>query len=308
MRVPSSKRMRWPPTRILAGTDFSSTARAAAEVAACVARRTGASVELAHVVRNPAERVTGYTLIDELLVTSPDPEELRADAMDRLAREAEAVGLADAGRHALLGEPAAELVALRDRLAADLLVLGGRGLRGLRRFLLGSVADRVLRAPGAPLLLVREAPRGREFRRLLVGLQLPDQLSPALRLAVAAAHDLLSELTVVHVLPPRGYLSDLRHVELHPDTGVERVEKTLAGIDRTVPVQIMVEHGDPAGVIPAVARRLGADLVVLGAETDAGGWPGRVTDRVARAGVPSLLIVWTPPGGVAASSGALEAS
>jgi len=44
--------------------------------------------------------------------------------------------------------------------------------------------------------------------------------------------------------------------------------------------------------LAAAAREHGAHLVVLGAERNRDGWPGRVADRVARAGLPSLLFVW----------------
>ena len=50
-------------------------------------------------------------------------------------------------------------------------------------------------------------------------------------------------------------------------------------------------------MVPEVAQSLGADLVVVGAERQPDGWPGRITDRVARAELPAVLIVWPPAGG-----------
>ena len=192
------------------------------------------------------------------------------------------------------GDPFTEVFAQRQLLESDLLVLGARGLRSLRRFILGSVADRALRRPGCPLLLVDRATVNGEFKRILVGVELPDGPSPQLGIALSLAHHMRAEVTLLHVLPPAGYVSDAHHVELDPRSVPKRLQKLVAAVDRTVPVTITVRSGDPANVIPSLARRQRADLVVLGAERGPHGWPGRVADRVARAGLPSLLYVWPP--------------
>ena len=173
-------------------------------------------------------------------------------------------------------------------------MLGSLGLRGFRRFLLGSVSDRALRRPGPPLLLVRHAPPGGEFKKILVGVEDPTQRSLWLEIALALAHELRAEVAVVHVLPSKGYVSDGRRVELYPKHVTPELERQVSALDPTIPIQVIVRRGDPVRVLPSVSRQLGADLVVLGAERHADGFPGRVTDRVARAGLPALLVVWPP--------------
>lgn len=57
--------------------------------------------------------------------------------------------------HVLLGSPADEIVWLAAHIDADLIVLGTHGRRGIRRFFLGSVAERVTRMAGCPVLIER---------------------------------------------------------------------------------------------------------------------------------------------------------
>jgi nucleotide-binding universal stress UspA family protein len=58
--------------------------------------------------------------------------------------------------YARLGRPDAEIVGLADELGAGLIVLGSRGLGSLRRALMGSVSDSVVRHAPCPVLVVRE--------------------------------------------------------------------------------------------------------------------------------------------------------
>jgi universal stress protein A len=59
----------------------------------------------------------------------------------------------------VVGDPAAEIVRWAKGHGPDLLVLGTHGRRGLRRFVLGSVAERVLREAPCPVLVARARKR-----------------------------------------------------------------------------------------------------------------------------------------------------
>jgi nucleotide-binding universal stress UspA family protein len=288
--------MQWPPRRILVGTDFSNAANTAVAFAFDLARRTGATVELVHAIDPRGPHGGGYRLLDRLLPASDtnlDPVRTEADrALRALAAEH---APPTASTRLAVGEAAAEILATRMLSGADLVVLGGSGLRGLRHFLLGSVADRVMRRPGCPLLLVNEMPASGRVERVLVGAEYPDRPTPWLRTALDAAHVFSAELTVAHVPPARGYTSDRHHVDLEPEKAGLELERLLASELPELSVQIAIERGDPAQLLPDLARRLGSQLVVIGAERNAEGWPGRVADRVARAGLPAVLLVWPPP-------------
>jgi nucleotide-binding universal stress UspA family protein len=54
-----------------------------------------------------------------------------------------------------MGKAAAEIVELAQELGAGLVVVGSRGLGGIRRALMGSVSDSVVRHAHCPVLVVR---------------------------------------------------------------------------------------------------------------------------------------------------------
>jgi nucleotide-binding universal stress UspA family protein len=58
--------------------------------------------------------------------------------------------------HARVGLPAAEILRLAEELGVGLIVMGSRGLGGIRRALMGSVSDSVVRHAHCPVLVVRE--------------------------------------------------------------------------------------------------------------------------------------------------------
>ena len=59
--------------------------------------------------------------------------------------------------HLGLGAPDREIVDLAEEIGAGLIVMGSRGLGGIRRALMGSVSDSVVRHAHCPVLVVRKA-------------------------------------------------------------------------------------------------------------------------------------------------------
>jgi nucleotide-binding universal stress UspA family protein len=78
-------------------------------------------------------------------------------ALDDAERAAEGV---PAERTMLEGNPAHEIVTYADRAGCDLICMGTHGRGGINRLLLGSVAERVIRAAEVPVLTVRVGSRG----------------------------------------------------------------------------------------------------------------------------------------------------
>jgi nucleotide-binding universal stress UspA family protein len=58
--------------------------------------------------------------------------------------------------HLLRGEPDKEVVHLSEEIGAGLIIMGSRGLGGIRRALMGSVSDSVVRHAHCPVMIVRE--------------------------------------------------------------------------------------------------------------------------------------------------------
>src|SRR5829696_3371734 len=151
------------PAKILVAIDGSEEAALAALTAADIAQKTGSELHVVHArLMLPW---TGYSA-GTLTGSAVDAE----DARERVARwledqvdwiEAEGGNVAQA--HLRLGRPeegiitvAEEIVSLAEEIGAGLIVVGSRGLGGIRRALIGSVADSVVRHAHCPVLMVRK--------------------------------------------------------------------------------------------------------------------------------------------------------
>ena len=132
---------------IVVGTDGSSTADKAVEVAGELARACGAAVHVVTAYR--PVRAAAYAGAGAMAPPLPpsawlgDDERVAAEEVVRRAGERLAQAGVSATSTARLGEPADALLAMAEEVEADLIVVGNRGMTGVRRYLLGSVADRV---------------------------------------------------------------------------------------------------------------------------------------------------------------------
>ncbi len=145
---------------IIAGTDFSDPALPALRAAADEVRRTGEELTLVHcldmawsVVTYPAMAFGGtpITLSAEQLL------ELEKAAEERLTSGLEQLGVRGKTR-VLRGSASAALIELATQQKASLVVVGTVGRTGLRRALLGSVAEAVAREAPCSVLVVRLHP------------------------------------------------------------------------------------------------------------------------------------------------------
>jgi nucleotide-binding universal stress UspA family protein len=140
------------PAKILLATDGSEEAELAARTAADLATKTGSELHLVHVLVLPPE-----TLYDPFGTDAREEFEKRGRArLEELTEKLEASGGAVEGAHFRVGSPDAEIVAQAEELGADMVVLGSRGLGVMRRALMGSVSDSVVRHAHCPVLVVRE--------------------------------------------------------------------------------------------------------------------------------------------------------
>ncbi len=146
--------------RLLVADDFSDNAAAALDAAISLARELGARVELVHVYQRPVELLTPY----EVALPATVAEEVRNAASERLKGSMEKVRAAglQGEVHLREGPASSAIVALAAELPADLIVMGTRGLTGLKHALLGSVAERTLRAAPCPVLAVKTPGEGDE--------------------------------------------------------------------------------------------------------------------------------------------------
>ncbi|MDO9604308.1 universal stress protein [Hydrogenophaga sp.] len=157
-----------PKQPILAATDFSPLARHAAERAARLAHEIGAPLTLMHVMQARALQ----SLRQWLGQAHPLANRLEAEAqqqLDQLAADLNAAQHVSAHTALASGSVLDEIGRKADALNAELLVLGARGEGFLRRQVLGSTSERLLRRTQRPLLVVRQTPHA-AYRRVLVAL------------------------------------------------------------------------------------------------------------------------------------------
>jgi len=137
--------------RVLVAVDLSEHSRRALEVAARVAERLGASLEALHVWAVPfyADEGTGKAgLLDRLRETA------RAE-LDAFIDGAELPAGTTIERSVVSGSPTAAVCEHVASSHPDLLVLGTHGYGGVKRMVLGSVAEALARYAGCATLIVR---------------------------------------------------------------------------------------------------------------------------------------------------------
>jgi nucleotide-binding universal stress UspA family protein len=149
------------PTRILLATDGSREATRAAHTAARIADETGSDLHIVYVRPRSVPLHPGHFVGPEVEEhwLQREQELLEREAqflLDTQVEEIEASGSSVAQTHLRIGKPDEEIVALGEELGAGLIVVGSRGRGGVRRALMGSVCDSVVRHAHCPVLVVRK--------------------------------------------------------------------------------------------------------------------------------------------------------
>jgi nucleotide-binding universal stress UspA family protein len=238
--------------------------------AACTLARTlGARLLLVHVLeREPPATVHG------------EPHHADAPAaaayLERLAGELRRQGI-EAEIH-VHERPVGDVAGALDRhaheLDADLIAMCAHGRTNLRTRLVGSIAERILRGGGIPILLrtVRQADgAGFALRNLLVPIDFDHDVDAALSAARALATPCGAAVTLLAALEPDtpptsrllpGTSAVMRELDLE---GLgRRLDALAAGLREELPdVRAVVDQRRPADAIIAVSEELPADLIVL---------------------------------------------
>jgi nucleotide-binding universal stress UspA family protein len=141
---------------IVVGTDGSETARKAVDAAVELARLTGASLELV----SAYEPVSNQRLRGEARHVPPDLQWMvnpREDVDATLAAAATRArdGGVPAHTYAREGDPADAILDVAEELGAELIVVGNKGMTGAKRFLLGSVPNKVSHHAPCAVMIIR---------------------------------------------------------------------------------------------------------------------------------------------------------
>jgi nucleotide-binding universal stress UspA family protein len=141
------------PTRILLATDGSREAQLAARTAADLAQRTDSELHVATVGAGlPISATTSPARLEDVLREQRHQAE---EVLEQQVKSIEGSGGAVKETHLREGRAEEEIVELAEELGAGLIVMGSRGHGRLRRALLGSVSDAVVRHAHCPVTIVR---------------------------------------------------------------------------------------------------------------------------------------------------------
>lgn len=285
--------------RILWPTDFSTGAGRAFPYAAALASWHDAELHVLNVRENSSSESTGeasfpvsQAALTELLTAEDDPpQHVDLDALTIVQEQRDG------------GSPPGTIVAYADENDVDLIVAGTHGRRGLQRFLIGSVAEEVLRTAPCPVLTVRRksdvAPAW-AVRNILVPVDFSEASLGALRHAKELALTYGAQITLLHAVEEVVYPSayGVEPANLPGPQVIDRVENSLAELART---EIGYEHvvvqanvGYAPSTILDYAEANAVDLVVIATHGRTGlerMLLGSVAERVVRRSPAPVFVV-----------------
>lgn len=310
---------------IIVPLDGSPLAEQALPYARALATITGAQIHLMQIV--PEQRVTNvYTpLVAEAYAYGHDPadvldydqtrvmETLRNEAAMYIGKQAQAMR-SDTVRvesDVYVGDPAETIVEVAASKPGAWIVMATHGYSGIRRWTLGSVADKVVPAASVPVLVVRGRPAAPpstvKFRTILVPLDGSALSQQALPLAVSLAKESGAALTLVRAISPTAdvvtgtALTGLPPIPLNDvyEALYTQAEQELTGIADGLRalglrVRTVIESAVAANAIIETAYRCRADLIIMATHGRSGiqRWAlGSVADKVLHATITPLLLV-----------------
>jgi nucleotide-binding universal stress UspA family protein len=243
--------MRVQLKKIISASDFSENSNLAVTYGQLLAKEFSAKLFLCHVLSVPF----GY---GEAL---PDPfihqSRLMDQASEQFSRWMENQSV-EWEPVVSVGLAAEEITRIAEEKKVDLAICATHGRSGLKRLLLGSVTERLMRSLSCPVLVVR--PKGRDisvspadhvrFQRILVGCDFSPDSDLAFQYALGLAQEYLSELHIVHVIEPPLYKHMLQ------STKMEEMEPSREGLRSTLKEKLM-------GMIPQDAQNWCKPVTVL---------------------------------------------
>ena len=142
------------PTKVLVATDGSEDSQLAAHTAVELAEKTSSELHVVYVLPWPDVGVRDLWGFDD---KARDEAEVRGRArLKELAEDIEASGGTVAETHFRSGSPELGIVDVAEELGAGFVVMGKTGYGGMRRVLMGSISDYVVRHATAPVTIVGE--------------------------------------------------------------------------------------------------------------------------------------------------------
>ncbi len=281
--------------RIVLATDFSPVSEAAAVFAEGLAKRFSSNLTLAHVVD-----LSVATRSDQAVVGLhiDDMRRNSAEQLEHLLGEAIFAGVRATAQTLEAHNPAAALVGLSEQLKADIIVTGTHARHGLEKAILGSCAEAIIRHASCPVLTIGPkvpvpAADAFSFHTVVFATDFSSGAAKQAATALAFAQDSVANIYLCHILKyPGEDISDTLGLHLKFEGELENLMPNSI-YDWCSP-ECVVEQGKVAPHILDLAKKVGADLIVLGAKRSASWYAhlseGTVGHVVANAECPVMTI------------------
>ena len=286
---------------LLCPVDFSEQSGHALRWAKALARRTGGRLTVVSAVEPLLAEAAKLRFGLDLVHAETEPA-LRQFAAETWSDEIPDEALVKFDVR--VGNPADVILAAAAREGADLIVMGTQGLGGVRKWLLGSTTERVLRRTLTPVLAIPPTVTGRDaapgiLGPVLAATDFSDTSARALRWAADLAHEMSSPLLLVHVVEPiavplqwHPYIEDGDQTRVAgARTELDKLRTQFAG---SVQCESLVETGRPADAIALIAHQRGAGVIVMGlanSQGPLGSRPGSIAYRVLCLAKAPVLVV-----------------
>jgi nucleotide-binding universal stress UspA family protein len=293
--------------RLLVPLDGSELAEVAIPYAEELAGKFGSKVILLNVRRpseDPSNPEHGAYLNKMIAMIEDDTKKSPALSSGEKAKVESAI----IGLSGLLTHPAEEILDYAEKENISLIIMATHGRTGIKRWALGSVAEKVVRASTKPILLVRANINGRNkisLRNILVPLDGSKQSESLLPNIKNLASELKSKVILLHVIlqPYHIYAGaegvvevrytreELKMKRVDAKNYLERLGRLCIGKGIIFSTQVRV--GEAAEEIIKLAEKHNIDLVAMSTHGRSGfsRWEhGSIADKVLHAGNTPLLL------------------
>ena len=288
--------MRVQFNHILCATDFSDFSNHTISYGVALAKEFEAKLFVSHVIDLSSVAIYGEFQLDPV------------GQQNRIMEDADAQLKKLAGGQAIsweplitVGKPADEISRAVEEKGIDLVITATRGRSGLKRIILGSVTERLMRTLSCPLLVVNSpehkfisvADQAVKIDKILVGCDFSPDSGQAFEHALSLAQEFQAELHLAHVIEPPTQ-PDLK-LEDTPVSEIQQEYRDLLSrkLKEMVPVearywctpQTSILEGQPYEEIVRYAESKDIDMIVLGVRGQGlvkTLFLGSTTDRVVR--------------------------
>ncbi len=260
--------------KILLPIDFSERSALAVRYTRELALHFDSQLILAHALpplhsEFESMQITGSMLVDVYR------SRLEQAERDLDAFEPDALAGLKVRRLVLHGDPALKIVELAHEELVDLIAMPTHGYGPFRRFILGSNTAKVLHDADCPVwtgVHIAEArPVAAPFGKILCAVDLGPQSARALAWASWLQREFHGHLTLIHAIA--GHSEPFDESDVSWRVGIREIaEEELLRLQREVGAEadLLLEAGEPAGIICSAAARVGAGTVIIGRGSAAG--------------------------------------